>query len=178
MNFKELGKYLQEHVEYIYFNCVFTCTYGDSWVESCRGKSRQFIMWKDIIIWESGILEINPGVNPDTAEGRVLTKIFELLDVEFIHALGTNEFDKIKDYYKIKGIKFQDIQESGEIEIIEEIDDLEELEEVVDEEIIDTEEVEDDDLDYIIRMNLKEQYIEIEKHYMKDIKNGFKVFGE
>lgn len=176
MDFIEIGKYLQKHIEDIYFSCIFTCEYGDSYIKSVRGTTRKCIMWRSIIIWETGIIEFEPGTK-DKIESKVIYQIFELLDLKFFHALGTNEFDQIKDYYKINGVKFQLPDEDGQIEVIEEIDDLEELEEITDEEIINTEEIEGDDLEYIIRMNLKEQYIEIEKYYMKDIKNGFKVFG-
>lgn len=105
MNLKKIGKYLQEKVEYVYFNCVFTCTYGNSWIDSVAGTSQKFIMWKGIVIWENGILEINPGSKG--IEEKATLEILKLLDVEFVHALGSNNFDEVKDYYKILGIKSQ-----------------------------------------------------------------------
>ena len=41
--------------------CIYTCTYGDSWIDSVAGTTQNFIMWRGVVIWETGILEINPG---------------------------------------------------------------------------------------------------------------------
>lgn len=164
MDYKKIGEYLQENIDYIYFNCVYTCTYGDGWIDSIAGTSKNFIMWKGIVIWETGILEVNPGAEGN--EKEVTMKIFELLDTEFVHALGSNNFDEVKDYYKIKGIKFQSTEE--EIIEIEEVEDLDDLEEVTDDDFGEIEPVpEDDDLRYIINLQIRNKNIEIEKRVGK-----------
>lgn len=166
MDYKQIGEYLQENIDYIYFNCIYTCTYGDSWIDSLRGTSKNFIMWRGIVIWENGILEVNPGAKG--IEEEVTMKIFELLETEFVHALGSNNFDEVKDYYKIKGVKFQ---ETTEIEL-EELKDLDELEEINDdygeiEEVNDDygeiEPVPEDDLQYIINLQIRNKNIKIEQ---------------
>lgn len=164
MDYIKVGEYLQKNIDYIYFNCVYTCTYGDSWIDSVAGTSKKFIMWKGIIIWEHGILEVNP--RAEGIEKEVTMKIFELLDVDFVHALGSNNFDEVKDYYKIKGVKFQSTEE--EIIEIEEVEDLDDLEEVTDDDFGEIEPIpEDDDLEYIISLQIRNKYIEIEKRIGK-----------
>ena len=156
MDYKKIGEYLQENIDYIYFNCVYTCTYGDSWIDSIAGTSKNFIMWRGIVIWETGILEVNPGAKG--IENEVTMKIFELLDTKFIHALGTNNFGEVKDYYEIKGVKFQSTEEE-----IEEVEDLNDLEEVTDDDFGEIEPVPENDLEYIISLQIKNKNIEIEK---------------
>ena len=161
MNYKKIGEYLQENIDYIYFNCIYTCTYGDSWIDSVAGTTQNFIMWRGVVIWETGILEINPGSKG--IEEKVTMKIFELLDTEFIH-IGSNNFDEVKEYYKIKGVKFQ----TTKLEKVEDLDDLEEvidddLEEVIDDDFGETEPVPEDDLEYIINLQIRNKNIEIEK---------------
>lgn len=156
MDYKEIGEYLQKNIDYIYFNCIYTCTYGDSWVDSIRGTSRNFIMWKGIIIWENGILEVNPGAKG--IEEEVTMKVFELLETEFVHALGGNNFDEVKDYYEIKGVKFQ----KEKIEV-EEVTDIEELELIPEEDEGEDEDEDEDDLEYIINLQIKNKNIKIEQ---------------
>lgn len=103
-DYKEVGKFLEENIDYIYFNCEYSCTFGESYTERVRGKTIKFIMWRDIIITENLMLEINSGGHKGI-EIDVINQIFELLETEFNHALGTNTFDQVKDSYKIKGIK-------------------------------------------------------------------------
>lgn len=153
MDYKKIGKHLQDEIEDLYFNCVFTCTHGESWISSIAGTSNNFIMWRGIVIWDSGILEINPGCKG--IEEEVTLQILDLLDVEFVHALGTNKFGEVKDYYKIKGIKFV---ERYEEEVIEDDDDYELVE--IPEEYGELEPIEDD-LEYIISCQIKNKNIEI-----------------
>lgn len=121
IDLEKIGKFLQTNVENLYFNCVFTCKYGSNYV-GVAGTERRFIMWRSIIIWETGILEINPISPVGSIEEEAIKEIFNLLDVKFIH-LGSNEFDEVKEYYKIIDIKEVKrleklLEEIKEVEII------------------------------------------------------------
>lgn len=101
-SYKEIVNFVEENIDEIYFGVECTCTYGDTYVENVRGKSYKFVMWRDIIITDSNILSV-PGCNIDPIEEKVIEELFEKLDIKFVH-VGTDEYDKVRDFYKIKGI--------------------------------------------------------------------------
>ena len=100
LDLKKIGNYLSNEIEGLYFQGIFTFTYGDTYIEGIKGKTLKFIMWREVIIWENGVLEV-PSGSRNEFEKDVIKQIFKLLDTELICALSTNEFDKVKDCYSI-----------------------------------------------------------------------------
>lgn len=101
-NYKEIVKYIEENVKDIHFGGECTYTYGDSYIESVRGTSFKFVMWRDIIITEGNVLSIIPH-DYDQVQNEVLSQLFKILNTEFFH-VGSDEFDHCREFYKIKGI--------------------------------------------------------------------------
>lgn len=97
MNYKEIGRYLQENIKGIYFGVELTCKYGKTY--SCSGEEYKFIMWRNVIITEYNVLSIEAG-SLNEYENNIIKQIFKLLKTEFFH-VGSDEFDNTREYYKI-----------------------------------------------------------------------------
>lgn len=100
INWKEIIEYLENNIDNLYFGVECTCQYGDSYIN--KGETYKFVMWKGITITEYNVLSIRLDKNP--IQKKVLDEIFNLLEVEFFH-IGSDEFDEVREFYHIKGIK-------------------------------------------------------------------------
>ncbi len=120
MDYKEIAKYLQENIEGLYFGVELTCKYGDTYMEDIRGEKFNFVMWRSVIITDSNVLSVSAGTK-NNYEEKIVREIFKLLKTEFFH-VGTDEFDEVREFYKIEGVAkdfYQDLlYKVEEIEII------------------------------------------------------------
>lgn len=99
---KELSfEEIKEHAEKclgIRFGTELRCTYGPSYVNS--GEGFNFVMYQSVMITESKVISIIP--HDFFKESQKFLDIFE---TRFL-GVGTDEFDNIKEFYKIEGLKF------------------------------------------------------------------------
>ena len=101
-SYKDVINFIEKNIDEIHFGVECSCTYGDSYVESVRGQQYKFVMWRSIIITDSRILSVS-GDNTNPIEDKVIKELFDKLDTEFIH-VGSDEYDNVREFYKIKGI--------------------------------------------------------------------------